>query len=207
MIRADAFRKVGGFNPAIIVAEDDEVCLRIRRAGWKVVRIDAGMTLHDMAMTSFRQWWHRSFRTGYAYAEGSAIHGRSPERHFVRQFWSTLFWGLFLPLAALALAWPTRGISLVLVTAYAYLYFRIWRYYAVQRGWKRAHARLYASWIVLAKFPQAVGILRYWLGRLVGKQNAVFEYLDVVPINEPETGRDTQNASTLAGECENLAKE
>src|SRR5262249_51914251 len=90
MIRADVFQDVGGFNPAIIAAEDDELCLRIRRRGWKVVRIEAEMAVHDMAMTQFSQWWRRSVRTGYAYAEGSAIHGRSPERHFVRQTGSAI---------------------------------------------------------------------------------------------------------------------
>ena len=102
MMRAEAVRKVGGYDPTIIAAEDDEVCLRIRREGWKVVRIDAEMTLHDMAMTSFRQWWRRSTRTGHAYAEGSAMYGRTPERHFVRQTRSAIFWGILVPLAALA---------------------------------------------------------------------------------------------------------
>ena len=118
MMRVEAVRKVGGYNPGIIAAEDDEVCLRIRREGWKVVRIDAEMTLHDMAMTSFRQWWRRSTRTGHAYAEGSAMYGRTPERHFVRQTRSALFWGFFGPLTALALAWPTRGVSLFLLAGY-----------------------------------------------------------------------------------------
>ena len=30
MILADAFRRVGGYNPSIIAAEDDEICLRMR---------------------------------------------------------------------------------------------------------------------------------------------------------------------------------
>ena len=85
MMRVEAVRKVGGYNPTIIAAEDDEVCLRIRREGWKVWRIDREMTLHDMAMTRFGQWWRRSTRTGHAYAEGSAMYGRTPDRHFVRQ--------------------------------------------------------------------------------------------------------------------------
>ena len=38
MMRVEAVRKVGGYNPMIIAAEDDEVCLRIRREGWKVLR-------------------------------------------------------------------------------------------------------------------------------------------------------------------------
>ena len=124
MMRVEAVRKVGGYNPAIIAAEDDEVCLRIRREGWKVMRLDAEMTLHDMAMTSFRQWWRRSTRTGHAYAEGSAMYGRTHERHFVRQNRSALFWGLFCPATALALAWPTRGISLLLSAGYFLLYRR-----------------------------------------------------------------------------------
>ena len=84
MIRAEAFEAVGGFDPSIIAAEDDELCLRIRRRGWKIVRIDAEMALDDIAMYRFRQWWRRSTRTGHAYAEGSAMYGHTPERHFVR---------------------------------------------------------------------------------------------------------------------------
>ena len=85
MIRAEAFEDVGGFDPSIIAAEDDELCLRIRRRGWKIVRIDAEMAIHDIAMHRFRQWWRRSTRTGHAYAEGSAMYGHTPERHFVRR--------------------------------------------------------------------------------------------------------------------------
>src|SRR5262249_40211718 len=51
LIRAEAFRRAGGFDPSIIAAEDDELCLRIRRDGGKVLRIDADMALHDIAMT------------------------------------------------------------------------------------------------------------------------------------------------------------
>ena len=176
LMRVEAVRQVGGYNPSVIAAEDDELCLRIRRAGWKVLRIDCEMTLHDMAMKRFRQWWKRSTRTGHAYAEGSAMHGRAAERHFVRQTRSTIFWGILVPLAALGLAWPTRGLSLILMVGYLYLYHRANRYYAVQRGWPPADARLYAFWVVLAKFPQAVGLLRCYLGRLTGKPSPIIEH-------------------------------
>ena len=33
LIRVEAFRRVGGYNPSIIAAEDDELCLRIRGRG------------------------------------------------------------------------------------------------------------------------------------------------------------------------------
>ena len=83
--------------------------------GGRSLRIDAEMALHDIAMYRFRQWWRRSTRTGHAYAEGSAMYGRTPERHFVRQTRSAVFWGIMVPIIALGLAWPTRGISLALL--------------------------------------------------------------------------------------------
>jgi GT2 family glycosyltransferase len=181
MMRVEAVLRVGGYNPEIIAAEDDEVCLRIRREGWKVARIDVEMTLHDMAMTSFHQWWRRSTRTGHAYAEGSAMYGRTSERHFVRQTLSAIFWGILIPLTAFIMAWPTRGISLALLSGYLLLYRRTRRYYAVQRGWPLEDARLYAFWIVLAKFPHGLGVIRYWLGRLSGKRSPVIDYRGTVP--------------------------
>ena len=85
MIRADSFETVGGFDPSIIAAEDDELCLRMRQRGWKIVRLDAEMARHDIAMYRFRQWRRRSTRTGHAYAEGSAMYGQATDRHFVRE--------------------------------------------------------------------------------------------------------------------------
>ena len=176
MILAEAFRRVGGYNPSIIAAEDDEICLRIRKEGWKILRIEAEMTLHDMAMTQFVQWWRRAVRCGHAYAEGSARHGVTPERHFVRQLCSSLFWGAVLPLIALILAWPTRGVSLVLMCGYLYLFWRTERYYRWHRHWDRADARVYAAFCVLAKFPHVLGILTYWVRRIRGMPMQLIEY-------------------------------
>jgi GT2 family glycosyltransferase len=76
MFRADAFREAGGYNPSIIAGEEPELCLRLRRRGWIIRRLDAEMTLHDADMTRFRQWWKRAERAGHAYAEAYAMHGR-----------------------------------------------------------------------------------------------------------------------------------
>ena len=85
MVRVDAFRQIGGFDPEVFVGEDFELCIRLREKGWILLRIDAEMTLHDMAMTKFRQWWRRSVRTGYGCADGMQKHGKPPERFFVRR--------------------------------------------------------------------------------------------------------------------------
>ena len=64
-------RQVGGYNPAIIAGEEPEYACGCGKAGWTILRIDAEMTLHDMAMTRFGQWWKRTVRAGHAYAEGA----------------------------------------------------------------------------------------------------------------------------------------
>jgi GT2 family glycosyltransferase len=178
MVRAAAFRQVGGFDPAVLVSEDYELCVRMRKQGWTLLRIDAAMTLHDMAMTRFGQWWRRTVRSGYGYADGWALHGNPPERHYVREVRSILFWGLILPALILALAWSTRGASLVLLLGYLYLYGRIHRY-GIGRGWSAAQAQLYARWCILGKFPLAWGLIVYGFRRLTRQQRRIIEYKGV----------------------------
>ena len=53
LVRAEAFRQVDGFDASVFVGEDFDLCVRLRKRGWILLRIDAEMTLHDMAMTRF----------------------------------------------------------------------------------------------------------------------------------------------------------
>ena len=57
MVRVNAFRKIGGFDPKAFVAEDHDFCMRLRKEGYTLMRIDAEMTLHDIAITRFKQWF------------------------------------------------------------------------------------------------------------------------------------------------------
>jgi GT2 family glycosyltransferase len=175
LMRAAAFRQVNGFDPSIIAAEEDELCLRMRREGWKVLRIGAEMALHDIAMTRFGQWWKRSVRCGHAYAEGCTRHGYTHERHFVRQTASTIFWGVLLPMLALGLAWPTRGASLIILVGYLLLYWRV-QGYGMSRGWSPSNARLYALACVLGKFPMSVGLFIYIIRRILHRPRQIIEY-------------------------------
>jgi hypothetical protein len=139
------------------------------------VRIDAEMTLHDIAMTQFHQFWKRSERAGHAFAEGAAIHGARPERHWVHPLRSIIFWGMALPTAILLLAWPTRGASLLLVLAYPLQIIRVaLRSHATGMPWRDSW--LYSAACVLGRFPHAVGALRYWHSRLLGRRQTLIEY-------------------------------
>jgi len=75
LMRLAAFRAAGGFRDELIAGEEPELCVRLRRAGWKVHRIAGEMVLHDAAMTRFAQWWRRTTRSGHAFAEGAWLHG------------------------------------------------------------------------------------------------------------------------------------
>lgn len=176
MMRAGPVLAAGGYDPALIAGEEPDLCLRLRRAGWKIRRLDAEMTRHDAAMTRFGQWWRRSLRAGHAFAEGAARHGSGPERHWVRQTRSNWFWGLLVPGAALALAVPTGGASLGLFAGHLALGVRVARGMRRGRGFSRADARLYAVFCVLGKLPQSLGQSLYWLRRWRGSSGRLIEY-------------------------------
>lgn len=177
MIRASALRAIGGYNGSVIAGEEPEMCLRLRQAGWKIRRIDAEMTLHDAAMTRFGQWWKRTVRAGHAYAEGAAMHGKTAERHWVRETRNNWVWGVLLPVLAIALAWPTRGISLVLLLGYLVLAAKVYRG-ARRRPISGKAAAVYAASCAAGKVPQAMGQLKYWAGRISGKRSGIIEYKD-----------------------------
>lgn len=176
LFRVAAFQQVGGFNPAVIAGEEPELCVRLRAAGWEVRRLAHDMTLHDAAITRFSQWWRRAVRAGHAYAQGAALHGKPPERLGVREIRSTLAWSLGPPVLALALAWPTRGLSLLLLPlAYGSLFLRV-ALRQQRQGRPAAHARLYAAFIVLAKFAMLRGAAKFWFSSISGRRSAIIEY-------------------------------
>ncbi|MGB7323928.1 MAG: glycosyltransferase family 2 protein [Rubripirellula sp.] len=175
LLRTEALAQAGGYNPVVIAGEEPELCVRMRSKGWKIRRIDCEMTLHDAAMTRFKQWWRRMQRSGHAYAQGANMHGAAPERHWVKELRSICFWAFVVPLISLSLAWPTSGLSLLLLIGYPVLIRRVYRYYQ-GRGFTKSDARLAAIFDVLAKFPQFVGVAVFYVNHLQSKHTKLIEY-------------------------------
>lgn len=184
MMRVSAFRQVGGFDGSVIAGEEPELCVRLRKAGFKIRRIDAEMTLHDAAMTRFSQWWKRMVRGGHAYAQGAAMHGAPPEQHWVRERRRIIVWGILLPLLSVALAWPTRGLSLLLLGGYAVLWCRVLGH-ARGRGLSPSVAHRYANHMLIGKFAEAVGLITYYKSRLLGRRTKLIEYKSPPPPASP----------------------
>jgi hypothetical protein len=138
--------------------------------------IDAPMASHDAAITSFGQWWRRNRRAGHAYAQVAALHGDGDERYFVRDRRRILVWGLVLPVAALAAARFTRGISLlVLLCLYGLQLLHIVRG-CRKRGWASRDAWAYGFFTVISRFPALQGLLEYYWRRMRRRPMTIIEY-------------------------------
>jgi len=172
MMRAQSIEQVHGFREDLIAGEEPELCLRLRREGWEVWRVDVEMAWHDAAMTRFSQWWRRSERAGHAYAEGAALHGKSPQRHWVRESRSSWFWGAGLPVAALLAASIVGPWGLLLFLAYPLQFLRMLRRSRDDASLKVPRA----FFLLLGKFPEVLGQLRYWRNRMARRRSLLIEY-------------------------------
>ncbi len=171
LARIRALTQVGGFDPSVVAGEEPELCLRLRRAGWTIVRIASEMTLHDAAITRFDQWWRRMVRSGHAYAQATALHGS----FCLRENASIVFWSLVWPLVALGFAAPTHGGSLLLLLAYPLQIARIARRES-GRAPRASDAWLYAAFCVLGKWAQHAGQWKYLVARWRGRLPKLIEY-------------------------------
>ena len=165
MIRASVFEQLGGFNAKVIAGEDSELGVRMALAGFKVTKIDHPMAVHDANMHSFSQWWKRTVRSGHATGQRAYLNGKSVVRDCIRERNSIWFWGVGLPLLMVITAAPTGGLSLLLLFGYPVLGARVYRYRR-KRGDSKSDALLYAFYIVLGKFAEAIGLLKFYLNRL-----------------------------------------
>lgn len=172
LMRADAFVQVNGYRADLIAGEEPELCVRLRAQGWKVWRLDAEMTLHDAAMTRFSQWWRRSLRGGYAFAEGAFLHGAAPERHWLRESRRAWVWGLGIPLATLLACTLFGWGGLLLLLVYPLQVLRLMRR---GRGSLQQNG-LQAGFLVLGKFPEMCGQVKFLLKRFGVGKSVLIEY-------------------------------
>lgn len=172
LMRADAFAAEAGFRADLIAGEEPELCVRLRAAGWKVWRLDVEMTLHDAAMTRFNQWWQRTLRGGHAFAEGAFLHGASPERHWLRESRRAWLWGLGIPVAIVLACLIFGWLGLFLLLVYPLQVARL-----ALRGEGSARENwLPALFLVLGKFPEVLGQIKFLLSRIGAGKTALIEY-------------------------------
>ncbi len=167
MMRVSALHAVGGYRDGLIAGEEPELCVRLRQMGWRIHRIDHEMTLHDAAITRFSQWWKRTARGGHAFAEGAWLHGALPERHWVRETRRAWFWGAGLPvLIGMAMIFLGPWGAL-LGLAYPLQWLRLFR----RNGSLRT-----STLLIVGKFAEVWGVLKFHTSRLRGVAGHIIEY-------------------------------
>jgi glycosyltransferase involved in cell wall biosynthesis len=181
MIRASAFDAVTGYDETLIAGEDPDLAFRLCREGGRIFRVDAEMTLHDADMHRFGELWRRQVRAGHAFVELLRLHGRDADPDSYRSVRSILVWGAALPVAILALAWPTGGASLALLGLYGVQGVRI-ALRGCRAGRPLSHAALYAGACVVGKLPEARGVVLYGWNRFVlRRRSTLIEYKGASP--------------------------
>jgi glycosyltransferase involved in cell wall biosynthesis len=189
LVRRTALEAVNGFDEKLIAGEEPEMCRRMRTLGWHIQHIDVPMTLHDLAITRFSQYWRRSQRAGYAFAAVAERFRRTPDPFWLdevrRNRVRGLFW-LLSPFVALVLSvvllslWPAV-IWLLLLMAFA-------GRTAWLNRWKPASAStllLYGIHSHLQQVPILFGQLQFSRNR----DKALIEYKDVAPASETAESR------------------
>lgn len=167
LIRRKVLEATGGYDEELIAGEDPELAYRVRKAGFRLVKLEAPMVTHDLEMLRLGQYLRRAYRTGHGFAE---VHARHPD------FWraetrrlclraGSFILGICLFSAAFLTPWmlaaPALGCGALLRPRLLHV-----GRLARERGLGRREARVYAWHASLVVLPQFFGVLRYWWGRI-----------------------------------------
>jgi len=129
--------------------------------------------LHDAAMTKFSQWWKRSVRGGYAFAEGAFLHGDPPERHWVKETRRSLLWGLVIPAVLILTGLFCWKCGLIIALIYP---LQILRLSLRNKRELKPYPWLLATFNVLGKFAELYGQFRFYYQHLFGRVVQLIEY-------------------------------
>jgi hypothetical protein len=186
MYRVGDFNAAGGFDPTVTAGEEPELCLRLRRLGRRIHRLDAEMALHDAAMLRFSQWWRRQVRGGYGGLDVATRFESAQAGTFTRQVRSARAWTmgwiatLLVATAAAWAAWGPRAATLAAVVVAGLLPLQMLRIALKARrkgaglGLSVAHGAL----TMLGKWAQIQGQLRYRRDRASGRGARLIEHKD-----------------------------
>lgn len=171
LVRIEALPMPGPYDENVIAAEDDELCIRMRKSGWKIWRLDTDMTLHDAAIHAFQPWWRRMVRAGHAFAQVGHMH----PQHFVaprRRIW---FWAVLLPVVGLVGLVTTPWLSLAVVVLYGLTWAKTTLSFS-RYGFTPLVSAASSMLVLISKFSNLQGYATYWLRRVRRAQATLIEY-------------------------------
>ena len=187
LLRVAALQASGGYDDSLIAGEDPELSHRLRVLGWRHLQLDRVLTTHDLAIRSFRQYWARMRRSGYAYADVAERFRHTPERFWFgdsrRNLLRGSFWLVSL-LAALLLAayfalGHHPGRAAVAIAVWLGLFAAVclrsaWRYR--RRSASRLTLFFYGIHSQFQQIPLLLGQLAWFADRLLHRRRTLIEY-------------------------------
>ena len=176
LVRTDAFEAAGGFRGDVPGVETADLCIRLRKRGAHVWRVDADMGDRAPQVRTVGQWFASSTRNGANYALGAGLHGAAPERFRVTEQARALIWGALFPVFVFAAAalcasmaffmrgsltplFAAAGVVAIGAMAYALKIVAI----AFRRGIFSLKSWQYAMLVSLGHFSEAAGVFGAWL--------------------------------------------
>jgi glycosyltransferase involved in cell wall biosynthesis len=172
LMRASILHSVGGYRGDLIAGEEPELCLRLRKAGWAIWRIDCDMSFHDANMTRLNQWWRRTVRSGYGFAQCATLTATSPERLYAWESLRAWLWVVGIPLGCLSLG-----------AVYGQWGWASWAIYPIQilrqtlrNEGSLSERAIQASFQMLARAAEVHGQARFLWDRFRGKRAKIIEY-------------------------------
>lgn len=179
LMRRAALESVDGFEEALIAGEEPEMCRRMRTLGWHIQHIDHPMTMHDLAITRFSQYWRRALRAGYAFAAVSTRYRNTSDQMWLEDARRNRLRGLFWLISpVLALAASIALFNLLPFALWLLLLLALAGRTAMQNRWKRAAPGtlfLFGIHSHLQQVPICFGQLQFLLNR----NKTLMEYKDV----------------------------
>lgn len=176
LLEREIIEKVNGFDPDLIAGEDPELSYRLRQNGNTILRIDSDMTLHDINMSRFGQYYKRAFRTGYAYAEVGLRFRKNNEKMWLRELIRTSLSGLIpivLILNGIILYFLNLNEIGILIILLGFIFpFRVLlKAPGYTKKFKISYSLsfLYCFHLVLNVQLQFMGVIRYIIGKIFKK--------------------------------------
>ncbi len=170
LIKRTVLEQTGLFDVALKAGEEPDLSYRVRKNGYKIYRRSEAMVSHDIDMDTFRQYWKRAARSGYAYAQLAMRFADNPERMYLREFLritgTASLVTLLLSAGILVKQW------LLIAFAIVVLFRPMWRSGHFMKNYQLTFGKaiLFAGHLSLVIIPQATGSFTYLSDVLRGKQ-------------------------------------
>ncbi len=196
MMRLEALREVGGYDPTVAAGEEPELCMRLRAVGWWVRCVDHPMTRHDAAIHRLGAFLRRDIRTGRGALD---LVLKQPQRDnpFIPIVKQTMLWGwgwagwmvaMAIFVVVLTPVWVGLAGLLLGGLGQAMRMARQVRY-GLSRKLSARDAGVLGLLVVPGTLAQMWGQVRYLIDRATGQRTRLVEYKHTPPA--PDTSPDT----------------